>query len=297
MRKQQKIINLFDDTAISSIKEVISIGNEENLDQLWEHIANRHSHEASTSYPFFISLYELSERFLATFPNWFFEIIVEQSDDFYYFTVWNKEFCQFVGQHWEKRGIEHLSDGKKITAKLYKPIKHNPIDNDDLRINHLLSTITTPQTTQELPPYNFIDSQDLGELQELCEDLNAHLHEVSSSTLANDSFIRMRSYFSLICVILNHYEEVEEMALIMSEFSMMINQNKEYFSDLTPNQLLLVQGFAHNFERWVKTLFIHGGAKIGFMNNSMRADMETIRAITQPCSHSDEEDLDAIFDF
>jgi hypothetical protein len=34
---------------------------------------------------FFISLYELSEPFLASFPQLFFEIIVEQGDDFFYF--------------------------------------------------------------------------------------------------------------------------------------------------------------------------------------------------------------------
>lgn len=297
MRKQQKIINLFEDTSIYAIKEVVSIANEEDLNQLWEHITAHHTHETSKSYPFFISLYELSERFLVTYPELFFEIIVEQSDEFFYFTVWNREFCQFVGQHWEKRGIEHLSDGKKITAKLHKPIAHEVVDHDTIRINHLLSTLTTPEITQLVPAYTFMDLEDLHELRELSEDLSEHLAQIQFSSLTNDAFIKMRSYFSLICVILNHYEQVEEMALIMSEFSMMINQNKEDFCTLSKEQVGLIEGFSHNFKRWLTVLFIQGGAQIGFMNNSMRADMETIRAITQPCSHSSEEDLDAIFDF
>jgi hypothetical protein len=297
MRKQQKIINLFGDTSIYAIKEVISIADEEDLNQLWEHITTHHTHETSKSYPFFISLYELSERFLASFPQLFFEIIVEQSDEFFYFTVWNREFCNFVGQHWEKRGIEHLSDTKKITAKLHKPIIHAQDNREEIRINHLLSTIQVPQITQYVPAYTFMDLEDLHELKELSEDLSEHLHQIRHASLSNDAFIRMRSYFSLICVILNHYEQVEEMALIMSEFSMMINQNKEDFCMLNEDQVGLIEGFTHNFKRWLTVLFIQGGAQIGFMNNSMRADMETIRAITQPHVQSSEEDLDAIFDF
>jgi hypothetical protein len=297
MRKQQKIINLFEDTSIYAIKEVVSISNDEDLNQLWEHITAHHTHENSTSYPFFISLYELSERFLATYPELFFEIIVEQNDEFFYFTVWNREFCQFVGQHWEKRGIEHVTNGKKITAKLHKPIICEQARNDEIRINHLLSTLTTPEITQHVPAYTFMDLEDLHELKELSEDLSEHLTQIRYSSLTNDAFIKMRSYFSLISVILNHYEPVAQMALIMSEFSMMINQNKEDFCKLDEEQIGLIEGFAHNFKRWLTVLFIQGGAQIGFMNNSMRADMETIRAITQPYSYSSEEDLDAIFDF
>jgi hypothetical protein len=297
MRKQQKIINLFEDKSIYAIKEVISIANEEDLNQLWEHITTHHTHETFKSYPFFISLYELSERFLASFPELFFEIIVEQSEEFFYFTVWNKEFCQFVGQHWEKRGIEHLSDNKKITAKLHKPIIQKPTRDEETRITYLLSTVTAAEITPPIPAYTFMDIEDLNELKELSEDLSEHLDQIRHASLSNDAFIKMRSYFSLICVILHHYEEVEEIALIMSEFSMMINQNKEDFCALNDDQIGLVEGFVHNFNRWLTVLFIQGGAQIGFMNNSMRADMETIRTITQPHIESSQEDLDAIFDF
>jgi len=142
-----------------------------------------------------------------------------------------------------------------------------------------------------------MESNDLHELIELAEDLNAHLYDAFHTSLTNDVLIRLRSYFSMIAVILNHYEEVEEMALIMSEFSMMINQNKEDFVCLSNDQIGVIEGFARNFERWVKILFIYGGAEIDFMNRSMRADMETIKALTQPAVETSEEEIDAIFDF
>ena len=171
------------------------------------------------------------------------------------------------------------------------------IHNDDLRISHLLATVKKIDITENIPPHTFIESRDLRELMELSDDLNAYLYEVLRVSLDNDSLIRIRSYFSLISVILNHYEEVEEMAIIMTEFSMMINQNKEDFFSLNSDQIELIEGYAHNFERWLKVLFIYGGAEVNFMNRSMRADMETIRAMTQPMVDITSEDIDAIFDF
>jgi predicted TIM-barrel fold metal-dependent hydrolase len=297
MRKKQKVINVFDDKSIFAIKHVISITDEEDLNQLWEYIITAHAHEESKTYPFFVSLYELSERFLATYPEVFFEIIVEQSNEYYYFTVWNKEFIKFVREHWEKRGVELSFDEKRITVRLHKPIANEKNLDEEIRIAQLLSRIQKSESTVNIPPCTFMEKNDLHELIELAEDLNVHLCEALTSSLNNDVLIRLRSYFSMISVTLNHYEEVEEMALIMSEFSMMINQNKEDFVCLNSDQIAIIEGFAHNFERWVKILFIHGGAEINFMNRSMRADMETIKAITQPPVETSEEEVNAIFDF
>lgn len=297
MRKKQKIINVFEDKSIYAIKHVVSITDEEDLNQLWEYIITTHAHEESKAYPFFVSLYELSERFLQNFPEVFFEIIIEQSNEYYYFTVWNKEFIRFVSEHWKKRGVEYTHDDKRITVRLCNPVLDEKKDRDEMRITQLLSTVKKSEVTESIPPYTFMESRDLRELIELADDLNAYLYEVLRTSLNNDSLIRLRSYFSLISVTLNHYKEVEEMALIMTEFSMMINQNKEDFFSLNSDQIELIEGYVHNFERWLKVLFIYGGADINFMNRSMRADMETIRAITRPSIEVTAEEIDAIFDF
>lgn len=297
MRRKQKIINVFEDKAVYAVKHVISITDEEDLNQLWEYIITAHAHEKSKTYPFFVSLYELSERFLRNFTEIFFEIIVEQSDKYYYFTVWNKSFILFVREHWEKRGVELAYDDKRITVRLHKPVLNEKNEDEEIRITQLLSRIQKSESTENIPPYSFMESNDLHELIELAEDLNTHLYDAFHTSLTNDVLIRLRSYFSMIAVILNHYEEVEEMALIMSEFSMMINQNKEDFVCLSNDQIGVIEGFARNFERWVKILFIYGGAEIDFMNRSMRADMETIKSLTQPQIEVSEEEIDAIFDF
>jgi hypothetical protein len=77
----------------------------------------------------------------------------------------------------------------------------------------------------------------------------------------------------------------------------MINHYKEAFSKLNTNQIRLIAGFVGNFDRWLKILFIEGGAELNFMDRSLRADMEMIRHMIEPPVEGTEEELDAIFDF
>ncbi|MBL1243560.1 MAG: hypothetical protein COA39_004055 [Sulfurimonas sp.] len=56
-------------------------------------------------------------------------------------------------------------------------------------------------------------------------------------------------------------------------------------------------GFIGNIDRWLKTLFIQGGADLNFMNNSIKVDYKTILQIIAPTACEENFDLDDIFDF
>jgi len=58
-----------------------------------------------------------------------------------------------------------------------------------------------------------------------------------------------------------------------------------------------VYGFIGNIDRWLNTLFIQGGADLSFMNNSIKADYETISQIIAPTACEENFDLDDIFNF
>ena len=299
MRKQQKIINLFNDKFIHSIKEVISIGDEEDLNQLWEHIMSIHS--SDETYAFFISLYELSAQFLDINPEAFFEIIIEQSDDNYYFTVWNKAFINFARKHWKKRRLDYRFKNKRITVCLSKSLlkdkKAEKLAEDNIRIDHFLATIKRSETIKLTPPYTFMDPEDVIELNDVTKDMNEYLYMAQKIGFTLAVLIRIRTYFTRISVILNHYEEIEQIAIVMTEFSMMINYYKETFSQLSTDQIRLIEGFAGNFERWLQILFKEGGVELNFMDRSLRADMEMIRLMMEPPAEVTEKELDAIFHF
>lgn len=301
MRKQQKVINLFEDKLIHSIKQVVSIGDEEDLNQLWEYIMGIHSSDASEPYAFFIGLYELSAQFLDIHAGSFFEIIIEQSDDNYYFTVWNKVFIHFARKHWKKRRLDYRFKNKRITIRLSKSLlkdkKAEKLAKDNTRIDHFLATIQRSETLKPIPPYAFMDRDDIIELNDVAKDMNEYLYMAQQIGFTPEALIRIRAYFSRISLILNHYEEIEQIAIVMTEFSMMLNYYKEAFSQLSTDQIRLIEGFGSNFERWFKILFYEGGAELNFMDRSLRADMELIRLMIEPPVEVTEEELDAIFDF
>lgn len=301
MRKQQKVINLFGDSLIHSIKQVVSIGDEEDLNQLWEYIMGIHATDASETYPFFIGLYELSAQFLAIHPRAFFEIIIEQNDDNYYFTVWNKLFINFARKHWKKRRLDYRFKNKRITVRLSKLVLSNKkiekIADDNTRISHFLATIQRSEFIKPTPPFRFMDRDDVIALNDVAKDMNEYLYIAQEIGFTPIVLARIRTYFSQISVILNHYEEIEQIAIVMTEFSMMINYYKEEFSQLSTDQIRLIEGFTRNFERWIKILFTEGGAELNFMDRSLRADMEMIRLMIEPPVEVTQEELDAIFDF
>lgn len=301
MRKQQKVINLFGDRLIHSIKQVVSIDDEEDLNQLWEYITGIHASDASDTYAFFISLYELSAQFLDIHPGVFFEIIIEQSDDNYYFTVWNKIFIHFARKHWKKRRLDYRFKNKRITVRLSKLLlrdkKAEKLAGENTRIDHFLATIQDSKLTKPIPPYRFMDRDDVIELNDVAKDMNECLYIAQEIGFTPIVLARTRTYFSRISVILNHYEEIEQIAIVMTEFSMMINYYKEEFSQLSTDQIRLIEGFTRNFERWIKILFTEGGTELNFMDRSLRADMEMIRLMIEPPVEVSAEELDAIFDF
>jgi hypothetical protein len=301
VRKQQKIINLFEDRLIHSVKQVVSIGDEEDLNQLWEYIISIHSSDSCETYAFFIRLYELSSQFLESNPGIFFEIILEQSDENYYFTVWNKTFINFARKHWKKRRLDYRFKNKRITIRLSKSFledkKAEKLAEDNSRIDNFLATIQRSETIQPIPPYTFMDSDDVIELNDIAKDMNEYLYMAQQIGFTPEALIKIRTYFSRISMILNYYEEIEQIAIVMTEFSMMIHYYKEAFAQLTTDQIRLIEGFSGNFERWLKILFMEGGAELNFMNRSLRADMEMIRLMIEPPVAVTKEELDAIFDF
>lgn len=120
MRKKQKIINLYGDAEIYAIKQVVSIGDEEDLNQLWEYVMGSSSGERSDIYPFLVGFYELASRFVESRREAFFEVILEESDRYHYFTVWNREFLHFSRREWKKKRMKYRTDTNRITVRLSK---------------------------------------------------------------------------------------------------------------------------------------------------------------------------------
>lgn len=289
MRKQRKVINLFEDKNIFSIKHVTSISTEEDLNQFWDFLLDTEnsSHQLIR---FITQFYNFSLEYLRNENSNFFEIILEENDSFVYFTLWNQAVSSLFAKHLEKCTLESLDIKNRISIKI--PKEKKPIKIKSIKQKKQKKIIKV------LEPYTFIEIEDLDELLKLNDDLQEVVYQLKKHGFNHNLFISFRSILSLICLTLRYYQEIKMMATTITDFSNLINTNQEKLLEIENEEMELIIGFINNIDTWLQTLFVKGGAELSFMDNSIQADYNTIVHIIDADTLAVEDtNLDDIFDF
>jgi len=302
MRTRQKIINLYQDSTIFSIKYVISIDSEEELNQFWHFVSYANRLTPELIHPFITQFYNFALSYITYEKAEFFEIILEESVDNFYFTLWNKKIALSFKKYIEKTSLEFIYNKNQISIKLEKlklQKKIQKISSKNIqREKHLIKSVTKKKELKKLEPYTFLEESDLEELLKLSEDLQELAANIKKNGLNHDTFISLRSVVSLFCTTLRYYDKIAPITTTLTHFSNLINQNREKFITLSSQELSLVSGFIANIDYWFQTLFIHGGADIYFMDNSMKADCKMIFKLTNNNKNIVKEiNLEGIFNF
>ena len=290
MCKKLEVINLYKDSTVRSIRGVFSISDEDDLDQCWHHFHVGDS-ERVKSLEYFLSLfYEFSHNHLLKDKETFFELISEKSNLYYYLTIQDHVVSQSFASFVQNKQLDFISDEQTITIRIAYGQENNKAVADKKPIK--MKPIT-------IPTHDFICYDDLQELLILCEDMQDIMHGAKKHGFVEELYIRLRSCFSLFCLNLNSYGQLQKVITTLQEFSLLINSEKEGLLNLSADEVLLIEGFVFNIERWLKSLFIEGGVEVSFLDDSFAADLQTIKMMVSPLSqdHVEEEDLADIFDF
>lgn len=301
MRTKKNIINLYEDKDINNIKQVISIANEEDLNLFWNFISDSDSSAHSLMYTFITQFYNFALNYMQNSDTEFFEIILEDTDKYFYFTLWNKKISLLFKEHIQKTSLSCLYHDNKLTIRLNKLKFQKNIEKiykkNEKRTEKLIQSVNVKETIKVKEPYSFIESDDLEELLKLNDDMQELVFLLQQHSLTAEIFISLRSSVSLFCLTLRYYDKISPMSTIITDFSNLLNLHRNEFVGLDKNQLDLVCGFINNINRWLENLFIVGGADLYFMDNSMQADLDTISYMISPSKGFDTDDLDNIFDF
>jgi len=301
MRKKQKIINLYNDNSIRSIKHVISIGNEEDLNQFWHYFHSEVSNDYKLLYRFISIMYAFTENLFAVHKNLFFELIIEQNEEMFYFTLWNEivsEHLQELLAEQEDR-FEYLIDEKRICIKLAKEtlVEENVIytDKQKNRRSQIIASLT--QGFCALPvTHEFLEEEDKSEILRLCEDMSDIIYRAKKVGFQDDVVVHLRSCLTILSLSLMSYPQFSYISNLIVEFSVFMNDHKAGFKGMSPEEFSLVEGFIYNIDRWADTLFVSGGADLHFMDNSLKADLDMIKMLIHP-QELVETSMDDIFDF
>lgn len=302
MRKRQKIINLYQDSSVRSIKHVISVGNEEDLNQFWHYFHSEVTKEYKLLYRFIGILYAFSARLFEENEELFFELFVEENDDTFYFTVRNdsvsKALRELLRPH--DKEFECRVDEKRITLKFAKDEleKRNETDlkEQEKRRDDLLRSVKERSPIFRMH-YDFLQEEDREEVLQICDEMTDIMDHTKKIGLNSGVCIRLRSCLSMFSLSMLPYPQLCNVVNLVTGFSVLINTHQSSFEKMSPDNVALVEGFIRNIDRWANTLFVEGGADLHFMDNSLKADLEMIRMRIEPQMIEEDLSLEGIFDF
>ena len=120
MRKRRRIVNLYNDAKTSTIKHVISISSHNDLNQFWKFVNSTNNPQYKLINQFSTQLYNFSLTYISNEKTIFFEIIVEESDENFYFTIWNQNAAIEFEKYIEKTSTEFIHQLNRITIKINK---------------------------------------------------------------------------------------------------------------------------------------------------------------------------------
>lgn len=301
MRKKQKIINLYHDESIGSIKHVISIGNEEDLNQFWHYFHSEVINDYRLLYRFIGLMYRFTSKLFEKDKDLFFELIIEQTDEIFYFTVWNAIVSKYLEEKFTEyeHGFEYLIDTKRICIKLGKErlLEQGVIYNNKQknRRREIISSVQDKVYVLQ-PAYDFLHDEDKEEILNLCDDMSDIIYRAKKVGFDHDVLIRLRSCLSMFSLCLMNYKQVSHISNLSLEFSVLINMHEDKFKKMLVEEFALIEGYIHNIERWINSIFVTGGAELHFMDNSLKADLDMIKMLVVPQEFT-ETSIDDIFDF
>ncbi|MDF1880207.1 hypothetical protein JHD50_02625 [Sulfurimonas sp. MAG313] len=301
MRQKQKIINVYEDYSISSVKHVISIANEEDLNHFWHYfnveVATDHKHLNH-----FISLmYAFTENLFRLNKALFFELIIEQNEDVFYLTIWNSKVSLELDTLLEEQDgyFEYLMDSKRLSIKITKDSTveeertYDKVEKE--RVSLLLESVQKDVCV--IPKVcDVLEEGDKIEILSLCDDMTDMMYRAKGIRFHDDVLIRLRSLLSMFSLSLMSYSQFSNISNLMIEFSVLMNTHMVEFKKMPSDEFALVEGFINNIDRWANALFVTGSVDFHFMDSSLKADIDMIQMLIDP-PQVDELSMDDIFEF
>lgn len=301
MRTSRKLINLYKDKNVFSIKHVISIDKEEDLNQFWDYLTNTQNSTHNYLHTFVSKFYNFALSYVTQEDARFFEIILEENDEKFYFTLWNEKVSLLFKEYLRGTSIEYLYKENRISVKLlkqtYKENLKKIAKENKKREKNLIKSVSKDVKVKVIPAYDFISHGDLEDLIHLNYQLQDILYLINKTEITDALFMKLRSTFSMFCFTLSYYDEVSPVMVTINNFLYLMNANKEKFLTLNLTEFELIYGFIYNLEKWIKTLFVQGGVDLRFMDNSLMSDYETISHMLTPQVDELAYDMDDIFIF
>ena len=163
-------------------------------------------------------------------------------------------------------------------------------------------TIATPiefKHSQSLEIFDYLDEEDLYELEGFAGKLNSLMLIVGSGDVSEEEAVEIYSYLERIGSILATYSEVFAISKALTELSVDMSTHIEEFTKNSEALGPMCKAFSNDMSNWIEMSFHTGAPSIDFMNDTIAVNCQTIGAMLKmdeaPADVGD--DFDDIFDF
>ncbi len=235
-------------------------------------------------------------------------IYIEESDNFQYFTITNIDKLppKVMDLILKKNKIDfkYKINDNKISFELGKICSVEVVEPKPevtLKKKEKVNVVVTPviEASKDLLVFDYIDEDDLYDLEEYSSKLNSLMLVVGSGDVTEEEIQEIYTYLEKIGSVLATYSEVYK---ISQALTMLSHEMANYVEEFMKNSEALgpmCKAFASDMASWIEMSFHTGAPSIDFMNDTIAVNCETISGMLKINEQSNEvlEDLDDIFDF
>ncbi len=239
-------------------------------------------------------------------------IIVEADNDAIYFTL-NKidvigEILVKLIMKKNKVTTEYKLNDEKVSFRLEKVI--SPIEEETAPPAEVHDTAVAvaaveqksvevaKTNVEEYQVFDYLDSEDLLDMNELLGDLSSLMLMLGASPIEVEDIQQIGALLDALGRKLTIYTESFPIGKSLSDLSIEIFTNIDRFKEIE-NELSVMSGpFISDLKTWSRMTFEEGAPSADFMNDTIVANTKTfISMLNADESSADESDMDDIFDF
>lgn len=309
-RKQKKFsshaTNLIDHRVYHR-KLVFFVENEASLSEFWDYYlmgAKEHADELTDLV-----------RIIFGFAAWqlklkhSLEITVEESDETLFFTMnrmklLKQEIVENVIKRNYPSGQYKMSDDLLSFAlsKEDQQPEASASPQEEMAVSQPdavaveVPDVEIPQEPVELHVFDFMDTEDLEELESVFSEINSLMLLVGSSSLEEKEVCEIAAYLEKFARILNQYPETYQLHAAIASLAGDIQTHADKFIEKSKEISLLCAGFNNDLGTWVQKIFYDGAPSVDFLDSSIISNAQMISSFINPQEGAAAE-VDDIFDF
>jgi two-component system chemotaxis response regulator CheY len=318
-RNNKKEINLFSNNIYSRHTKFI-VTSEDSLSEFWEFFLLNARKKYDNLSDIVRAIFSISDARLRLSTDT--EIYVEESDELQYFTITDIDTLppKIIELILKKNGIKQdykIADSK-VSFLLNKTFSESE-DDEELFVQNKQEAVVNESSVPaveefkeeeiasplqyaasvELQVFDYLEEEDLYELEEYAGKLNSIMLVVGSGGVSEDEVTDIYTYLDRIGSILSTYSEVYDISKALNGLSVDMSSHIQEFIANSDALGPMCKAFSNDMSKWIEQTFHTGAPSIDFMNDTIVVNCQTIGGMLKmdeaPAEGAD--DFDDIFDF